>query len=118
MATTLSVLIFACIYFRELKKSYFASTYFACTNFCESTESEKKTWVTVKKTYLRLKSFIELHVQVLQAIIHTKRIIVDTIFFTIFVWYVTIRFPFIMIQIDANDAKLCKFEWDIRITIL
>ena len=41
---TLSVLIFACIYFCELKKSYFASTYFckwqvfetfASTYFCE-----------------------------------------------------------------------------------
>ena len=43
--------------FRDLKKSYFASTYFRewkvfenfeFTNFCESTESEKKTWLSVK----------------------------------------------------------------------
>ena len=69
---TLRLLIFTCIYFRELKHSYSARNYFrekqvlenfastnfckwqvfgnfAFINFCESAESEKKMWISVKK---------------------------------------------------------------------
>ena len=130
-------LIYTCIYFCDLKKLFFASTYsckwqvfenFASTyfckwqgfenfefkNFCESTENEKKSWMSRKKTYLRLESFTELHFQVLQPMKHIKRFIVHIIFVTNVVWYVTCRFPFRMIivaMIFIIASEVMKFFW-------
>ena len=58
------------LFSRAKKKSFLPSTFFRqwqvfenveFINVWESTESKKKTWVSVKETYLILESFIKLH---------------------------------------------------------